>query len=77
MQKCYRYDDESKRLYITGCGTKIAERNAAVVQFCDDYSIKLSEFNVPIVIEPQVTECIELLKDCKSCSWDVPGMYEI
>ena len=71
MQKCYRYDDESKRLYITGCGTKIAERNAAVVQFCDDYSIKLSEFNVPIVIEPQVTECIELLKDCKSFNQSV------
>lgn len=66
MQKPYRYEDESKTLYITGCGTKIAERNAAVVQFCSDYGIKLSEFNLPIVIEPQVTKCIELLKDCKS-----------
>lgn len=46
MQKPYRYEDQLKTLYITGCGTKIAERNAAVVQFCSDYGIKLSEFNI-------------------------------
>ena len=65
MQNPYRYEDTTKTLYITGSEKRDFERNTSVAQFCKDYGIELSEFNIPIIIEPQVTGCVELLKDCK------------
>ena len=77
MEQAYKYDREENKLYITGNGGRTIYRNSAVVQFCIDYNIELCDFNIPVIIEKQVTNCMELLKDCSSFNQPViisPGV---
>lgn len=65
MKNTYVFD-EKKNIVKVCSNPSWDKNNTAIRDFCEDYNIKLEEFDIPVIIEGFVKNCAKLFEGCTS-----------